>query len=110
MIKMVQLYIVTPKRDRLRRPSEKAHLLAEQIPSQHVLFIKHVKDEGIMFYLRHPVRRVKDWSELPSQGPVYLLLTEAEYQAFQRQPIRAIRSVSPHKDTQNDMMMLIVLS
>ncbi len=110
MIKMVQLYIVTPKRDRLRRPSEKAHLLAEQIPSQHVLFIKHVKDEGIMFYLRHPVRRVKNWSELPSQGPVYLLLTEAEYQAFQRQPIRAIRSVSPHKDTQNDMMMLIVLS
>jgi 4-amino-4-deoxy-L-arabinose transferase-like glycosyltransferase len=82
-VKIIFVEGVVPARDRHREPRAKGQILAALIPEGQTLYLGKVKDEGIMFYYRRLVRRVPDFSELPSSGePLYCILNAAERSAW----------------------------
>ncbi len=109
-VKLMYVWVMVPMRDRDRQPSAKAAEMGKHIPPGEVLFLKQVKDEGMMFYYGRPVRRVKNWSDLPTNQTVMVIMTEAEFADFHAHTVRTIRRAIPLKDTQNDKIMLIELA
>ncbi len=80
VVKLAFVHYVTPERMRGREPKEKGELLASLVPADATLYLFRLKDEGIMFYYRRPVRRLATMTDLPSSPePLYCMLEEVEW-------------------------------
>lgn len=104
LVKLVFVVHVMPQRMRDRQPRERGELLAARVPPGQVLYLLGVKDEGILFYYGRPATRVSDSTSLPAgSGPVYCLVTAAEWQRFPH-PAEVLASL---KDQQGQPLLLI---
>jgi 4-amino-4-deoxy-L-arabinose transferase-like glycosyltransferase len=89
-----------------RHPRAKGQLLAALVPAGQVLYLFHLKDEGIMFYYGRPVVRLARPADLPSRGePVYCILTEPELEQW-----RTARPVEVVQRLQDEQGAEIVLA
>lgn len=108
IVKVGYVEIVVSRRDQQRQPAVKAAELAKHVPLNETLYVNQLKDEGLMFYLKRDVKRVRDWRLLPASAEA-VVLTEGEWRSFEKQPPRPIQSHAYLKDSQNDTIVLIVL-
>jgi 4-amino-4-deoxy-L-arabinose transferase-like glycosyltransferase len=82
-VKVVFVQIIVPDRDVSRQPRSKGEQIAAVVPADRPLYLFRVKDEGILFYYGRPARRLPVPDCLPStEGGVYCLLAESEYQQW----------------------------
>jgi hypothetical protein len=88
-VKLAFVHAYLPARNPGREPRAKAEQVAARVPGGQTLYLFGLKDEGILFHYGRPVRRLPGPGLLPpTGGPVYCLLTEAEWQGWHR-PRRA---------------------
>jgi 4-amino-4-deoxy-L-arabinose transferase-like glycosyltransferase len=81
--KLIFVTVIVPARDSHRTPQEMAQRIAGLVPSEHTLYLFHLKDEGILFYYGRPARRLPAPSFLPlSKHAAYCLLVESEWQQW----------------------------
>jgi len=89
-----------------RQPRAKGEELAALVPAGRTLYLFRVKDEGIMFYYRRPVQRLKNPAQLPSPSePVYCILDAAEWQTWPRTTTSQVLLKS--RDEQGDPLVLV---
>jgi 4-amino-4-deoxy-L-arabinose transferase-like glycosyltransferase len=106
IVKLVFVQAVLPRRNPARQPREKAEQLAATVPDGNTLYLFRLKDEGIMFYYRRPVRRLSDPDQLPSsQRPIYCILDESEWRNWDR--ARPSEMLLRMRDEQGDPMVLV---
>jgi 4-amino-4-deoxy-L-arabinose transferase-like glycosyltransferase len=97
---------VPNQRNVSRQPRAKGQLLAALVPPGQVLYLFHLKDEGIMFYYGRPVVRLARLADLPSRGEaVYCILTKPELKLWRTsRPVEVVREM---QDEQGDPMFLV---
>jgi 4-amino-4-deoxy-L-arabinose transferase-like glycosyltransferase len=79
-VKLVHVEVRVPRRDVDRRPQDKGRQVAERVPPGETLYLFRLKDDGILFYVGRPARRLSSAMQLPvTAGPRYCLLTEPEW-------------------------------
>ncbi len=106
VVKLVFVQAVLPRRNPARQPKEKGEQLAASVPDGNTLYLFQVKDEGIMFYYRRPVRRLPNPDQLPSsERPIYCILDESEWRNWQ--PARPAETLLRMPDEQGDPMVLV---
>ena len=106
VVKLVFVQAVLPRRNPARQPKEKGEQLAAWVPDGNTLYLFQVKDEGIMFYYRRPVRRLPNPDQLPSsERPIYCILDESEWRNWQ--PARPAEMLLRMPDEQGDPMVLV---
>jgi 4-amino-4-deoxy-L-arabinose transferase-like glycosyltransferase len=106
VVKLVFVQAVLPRRNPARQPKEKGEQLAASIPDGNTLYLFQVKDEGIMFYYRRPVRRLPNPGQLPSSElPVYCILDESEWRSWDTD--RPAETLLRMSDEQGDPMVLV---
>jgi 4-amino-4-deoxy-L-arabinose transferase-like glycosyltransferase len=72
-----------PQRDAKRKVQERGEQLAALVPANQPLYLFQLKDDGILFYARHPAKRLQDPSHLPNwKGPSFCLLCDSEWQKW----------------------------
>jgi hypothetical protein len=104
IVKVAFVHGVMPERNRNRQPQAKAAQIAAHVPDSAVLYLFHLKDEGIMFYYGRPVKRLAKLDDLPSsREPLYCILQEAEW----RQTTRATEILANLSDEQGDPIVLV---
>jgi 4-amino-4-deoxy-L-arabinose transferase-like glycosyltransferase len=104
IVKLAFVHGVMPERNRTRQPSAKANLIAAHVPEGAVLYLFHLKDEGIMFYYGRPVRRLPNPEDLPSsREPLYGILEESE----RCQATRPLEVLAELNDEQGDPIVLV---
>jgi 4-amino-4-deoxy-L-arabinose transferase-like glycosyltransferase len=80
-VKLAFVHVVIPDRNKNREPRAKGEQIAALVPPGQTLYLYCLKDEGIMFYYRRPVRRLEKGSPLPSSTePLYCILEASERQ------------------------------
>jgi 4-amino-4-deoxy-L-arabinose transferase-like glycosyltransferase len=81
--KLIWIHGVIPNRELQRDPKGKAAVVAGLVPAGCVLYLFHLKDEGIMFYYGRPVRRLSNPADLPSSSePLYCILADNEWRRW----------------------------
>jgi len=106
VVKLVFVEAVLPRRNPARQPKEKGEQLAASVPDGDTLYLFNVKDEGIMFYYRRPVRRLPNPDQLPSsERPIYCILDESEWRNWQ--PTLPAEMLLRMPDEQGDPMVLV---
>jgi 4-amino-4-deoxy-L-arabinose transferase-like glycosyltransferase len=104
IVKLAFVHVVMPERNRNRQPRAKAALIAAHVPEGKILYLFHLKDEGIMFYYGRPVRRLPRPEDLPStREPLYCMLQESE----RRQARRPLEVLAELDDEQGDPIVLV---
>jgi 4-amino-4-deoxy-L-arabinose transferase-like glycosyltransferase len=104
LAKLVFVHGVMPARNLTRQPRAKANLIAAHVPEGEILYVFHLKDEGIMFYYGRPVVRFPSPADLPSSPePLYGILQESEY----LQAARPMEVLAKLKDEQSDAIVLV---
>ncbi|HEV3263110.1 MAG TPA: glycosyltransferase family 39 protein, partial [Gemmataceae bacterium] len=107
-VKLVFVHVSIPRRMHGREPRAKGEQLAALVPAGQTLYLFRVKDEGIMFYYRRPVRRLTEPAQLPSPStPVYCILDAVEWQAWPRKASSEVLLKS--RDEQGDPLVLVRL-
>jgi len=108
VLKITFVEVVMPQRTAERRTREKAGILASLIPLDEILYIFHIKDEGIMFYYGREVLRLNSVDEIPRRtGPVYCVLLPSELEQWQSQvDMHVVREMT---DSQGDRIILVRL-
>jgi 4-amino-4-deoxy-L-arabinose transferase-like glycosyltransferase len=98
-----------PSRQMERDPRGKAAVLASLVPTDAILYLFMIKDEGIMFYYGREVLRLESPARLPaSTRPLYCILDKAEWDNWQRRsPRTATPLTSELKDEQGAVMVLV---
>jgi hypothetical protein len=83
LVKVIYVEIMIPARF-VKRPSlaSQAKIMHEFVPNEATLYLSKVKDECLMFNYGRAAKRVASWDQLPAQGTVWIVLTEAECSAF----------------------------
>jgi 4-amino-4-deoxy-L-arabinose transferase-like glycosyltransferase len=108
-VKLVFVHAVIPARDFAREPRAKGEQLAGLVPPGKTLYLFRVKDEGIMFYYRRPVRRLHGPDELPSSTePLYCILDREEWRGWINEG--ATEALAEMKDEQGDPIVLVKLA
>jgi 4-amino-4-deoxy-L-arabinose transferase-like glycosyltransferase len=106
VVKLVFVQAVLPRRNPARQPKEKGEQLAAWVPDGNMLYLFQVKDEGIMFYYRRPVRRLPNPDQLPSSDrAIYCILDETEWRNWK--PGRPAEMLLRIPDEQGDPMVLM---
>jgi 4-amino-4-deoxy-L-arabinose transferase-like glycosyltransferase len=106
VVKLVFVQAVLPRRNPARQPKEKGQQLAAWVPNGNTLYLFQVKDEGIMFYYRRPVRRLPNPEQLPSSDKtIYCILDETEWRNWK--PGRPAEMLLRIPDEQGDPMVLM---
>lgn len=111
-VKIAYVELVVPQRDADRQVRRKADHLASLLPADTVPVISQLKDEGLMFYLKRPVLRQRNWDQLAiGENRVHcLLLTAAEWRQLQSRSDWHILSVHKVLDSQNDPVFVVVMT
>lgn len=109
MVKIAFVDVYVPVRNDSRQPRAKAEMLSQYVPQGQTLYLIQLKDEGIMFYYRRPVLRLRRWEDLPeSRRPAYCIMTP-----FERKQLRAgaweILEEQQLRDAQDDPLYLLAL-
>jgi hypothetical protein len=106
VVKLVFVQAVLPRRNPARQPKEKGQQLAAWVPNGNTLYLFQVKDEGIMFYYRRPVRRLPNPEQLPSSDKtIYCILDETEWRNWSTTRPAEMLLLIP--DEQGDPMVLM---
>ncbi len=106
IVKVVFVHQIIPGRNLDRQPRAKGEQLAAVVPAGETLYLFRLKDEGIMFYYRRPVRRVAGPEQLPSSAePLYCILDASEWDSWSRRG-RA-EAVLHLRDEQGDPIVLV---
>ena len=110
--KLVFVQVVMPKRQFNRDPQGKAAVLAALVPPGQLLYLFHLKDEGIMFYYGRPVLRLAAIADLPSLGePLYCILEQGEWDRWRQTSSRnAVPLSQGLTDEQGAPMVLVRVS
>jgi hypothetical protein len=107
-IAFVQIYI--PDRNDSRQPRAKAEMLAHLVPEGATLYLDQLKDEGIMFYYRRPVLRLRSWDKLPiGHELVYCIMTSYEREQLKKRDNWLIVDERQLQDAQGDPMFYLAL-
>jgi 4-amino-4-deoxy-L-arabinose transferase-like glycosyltransferase len=87
--------------------------MASLVPPGQTLYLRTVKDECVMFYYGRPVKRLDNWNELPTPGPVYCLLEDApnkpEWREFQAEGTWHTLWHTTLRDGQGSGMILVAV-
>jgi 4-amino-4-deoxy-L-arabinose transferase-like glycosyltransferase len=102
---LAYIHAWAPRRDVIRQARATGERLAALVPTDRSLYLFQLKDEGILFYYGRPARRLTSVQQLPD-APVYCLLTEDEWKAWEGPAARAVLGCS---DEQGAGMVLIVV-
>jgi hypothetical protein len=106
LVKIVFVQVVIPGRNYNREPCAKGERLASLVPVDKTLYLSKLKDEGIMFYYRRTVRRLKSMEEIPSsEGSVYCILDDSEWR--QGRLPGSVVVVEHMMDQQGDPIVLV---
>jgi hypothetical protein len=106
IVKIVFVEVAIPGRNRSREPRAKGERLATLVPTDKTLYLSRLKDEGIMFYYRRPVRRLEHLEEIPSSEEVaYCILDDSEWR--QARLPGTMRAVEHMLDEQGDPIVLV---
>jgi hypothetical protein len=110
LLKVAFAYIYVPERNDSRHPRAKAEALAHLIPDGETLHLIQLKDEGIMFYYRRPVLRLKKWDDLPlANEPVYCIMTPFEREQVGRHSEWMIVAEQKLQDAQGMPMFFLAI-
>jgi 4-amino-4-deoxy-L-arabinose transferase-like glycosyltransferase len=106
--KILFVQLVLPRRDVVRQARQKGEQIAALVPSDHLLYLARLKDEGILFYYGRPARRVNELGCLLARPKAeYCLLVESEWQL---ENIRRSAEVLLHlRDEQGKPIVLVKL-
>ena len=106
VVKLVFVHAITPHRNASREPRAKGELIASLVPTGCLLYLFHLKDEGIMFYYGRPVQRLAAPEQLPSSGePMYCILDASEWGRWRTSPrVTALQHLA---DEQGDPIVLV---
>ena len=109
IVKLVFVHAVVPLRQPSRDPQGKAAVLSELVPSHCILYLFHLKDEGIMFYYGRPVVRLPGPNELPSSGePLYCILAQGEWDTCRQVSSRSAQALTEGlRDEQGSPIVLV---
>jgi 4-amino-4-deoxy-L-arabinose transferase-like glycosyltransferase len=108
-VKLAFIHVLIPHRNVDREPRGKGHLLASQVPVGQILYLFHLKDEGIMFYFGREVRRLPSVECLPSSGePMYCILDAVEWERLRTS--RRVTLLQHLRDEQGDPIVLVRLA
>ena len=93
-----------------RDPKGKAAIVAALVPFDCILYLFHLKDEGIMFYYGRPVYRLPNPADLPVfSEPLYCILTAEEWTHWRQlspRPAEAL-TAADFKDEQGAPIVLV---
>jgi 4-amino-4-deoxy-L-arabinose transferase-like glycosyltransferase len=89
-VKLVFVATVLPVRQHHRSPRANGELLARTVPAGEVLYLRRLKDEGLMFYYGRPACRLHDGESAPAGA--WCLLTDAEWRTGQRAQAQTVRT------------------
>jgi 4-amino-4-deoxy-L-arabinose transferase-like glycosyltransferase len=106
VVKVVYVEAVVPSRHPWGGPRAAAEAIAALVPGGSILYIIRLKDEGIMFYFGREVRRAPSAGELPRGGPVWCVLTDAEWRQWHGRHAEVLRHLY---DGQGDPIVLVRL-
>jgi 4-amino-4-deoxy-L-arabinose transferase-like glycosyltransferase len=81
-VKIAFVQVILPGRNPDREPQAKGEQLAALVPEGETLYLFQLKDEGILFYYGHPVRRLADVSHLATEETAYCVLVETEWKQW----------------------------
>jgi 4-amino-4-deoxy-L-arabinose transferase-like glycosyltransferase len=102
--KLVFVHAVSAARIEHREARVKGEAIASLVPSDQVLYLFRLKDEGILFYYRRPALRMTDPGQLPD-GLAYCILNASEWEnwraAFGMELVRGL------EDEQGDPIYLV---
>ncbi|MBI3409133.1 MAG: glycosyltransferase family 39 protein [Planctomycetes bacterium] len=105
IVKVVYVEVVVPHRVAKRHTRDKAAELATLVPSECVLYLFRIKDEGILFYYGRPAMRLHQVAEIPDAGQtIYCLLTAEEWRVWSG---RSAEVVANLQDAQGDAIVLV---
>jgi hypothetical protein len=106
-VKVFYVAVVIPHRQAHRDlPRSTGEQIAASVPLDQTLYLCRVKDEGVMFYYGRPVRRLANFSELPSRGePLYCMLEESEWK--QGTIAGAVEAILHLRDQQHGAIVLV---
>jgi len=106
ILKVLFVEALVPHRNGNRDPRAKGELIASLVPSDTMLYLLKLKDEGIMFYCNRPIRRLQSTLELPrSYRNVYCILTENEFDAWH--VVFNMNVIQRLRDQQGDGIVLV---
>lgn len=75
--------IVVPARETGRDIRATGARVATAVPPGQILYLFHLKDEGVLFYYGRPARRLRSPAQLPSSSePVYGILDATEWRQW----------------------------
>jgi hypothetical protein len=110
LLKLVFVHAYVPVRNGGREPRAKAETLARHVPEGQTLYVNLLKDEGIMFYYRRPVRRVVSWDRLPvGSEPVFCIMTRLEWDLVRGRSDWSPVLVEELQDAQGAPIVLVAL-
>jgi hypothetical protein len=105
-VKLTFVHAVLPQRVAHKAPRARAAQLDALVPPGRTLYLRRVKDEGIMFYYARPVRRLTNWDDLPSSAePAYCILEETEWRQWPASLPAEV--VAPMRDEQNVPLVVV---
>lgn len=112
LAKIAYVELVVPQRDAERQVRRKAAFLASLLPPNTVPVLSQLKDEGLMFYLKRPVLRQRNWNQIAvgGNGIHCLLLTAAEWRKLQDRSDWHLLSVHTVLDSQNDPVFVVLIT
>jgi 4-amino-4-deoxy-L-arabinose transferase-like glycosyltransferase len=91
LVKLVFVAAVLPARQAQRDPRPGGEVLARLVPADTLLYLFHVKDEGLLFYYGRPARRLHEAKALPAEGG-WCLLTDREWEQWQTERPAEVRA------------------
>lgn len=80
-VKIVYAEAYVPHRNALRGYRERAERISQAVPAGETLQVVRVKDEGMAFHFRRPVRRCPSLADLPACG-AYCFVTASDWNAL----------------------------
>lgn len=105
-VKLVYVHCAVPVRTLERRTRETGQMLARFLPTDCILYIFMLKNEGIMFYYGGEVQRLHSLEQLPQQsGPTYCVVVPSELRQLDR--LGTVHVIERFNDEQGDPMMLV---
>jgi 4-amino-4-deoxy-L-arabinose transferase-like glycosyltransferase len=102
-VKIAYVEMVLPKRTERSGVKETATALAKLVPEGNILYLCHIKDEGILFYYGRPARRF-DAAHKPAD-PFYAVLLEQEFK--ERESFGSVETVAWLHDQQGAAFALV---
>jgi 4-amino-4-deoxy-L-arabinose transferase-like glycosyltransferase len=105
LTKIAFVELIVPSRTANRHARETAAELKTLVPENHILYLRHLKDEGIMFYYGRPVRKL---AVAPRHEGVHAVLTKAEWE--DRDRFGRVQPIHWFRDQQGDRFVLALVS